>query len=112
MPAQSQTQHFRHDVLAFIDPGDEFGLVYTVGLYPQANELAAIEVPRADIEDVAALMNFLSGRALKDMQTAQSSKGHVYILRALPDELEEGLKSTTCPLMDAHAGVLVLHRLK
>ena len=101
-------QPLRHRVIAVIDPDDEFGFVYTVGLHPQASELVALEVPRADMEDVARLMNFLSNRVVMDKQTAQSQKGHIYIIHSPPDELEQDLKSTTCTQVDPHAGIFVL----
>ena len=101
-------QHFRHRIIAVIDPDDEFGFVYTVGLHPQASELVALEVPQADMEDVARLMNFLSDRVVMDKQTAQSQKGHIYITRSLPDQLEQDLKSTTCTQVNPHADIFVL----
>ena len=101
-------QHFHHRVIGVIDPDDEFGFVYTVGLHPRASELVALEVPRADMEDVARLMNFLSDRVVMDKQTAQSQKGRIYIIRSPPDGLEQYLKSTTCTQVDPHAGIFVL----
>jgi hypothetical protein len=103
-------QQFKHQIIGVIDPGDECGFVYTVGLHPQASELAAIDVPRADMADLAELINFLSGRVVTDNQTAQSRKKHVYYIRAPPDELQHGFKLQSCPLMDPHANVLFLHR--
>ena len=84
--------------------------MYTVGLHPQASELVALEVPRADMEDVARMMNFLSGRVVMDKQTAKSQKGHLYIIRSPPDQVEQELKSTTCLQVNPHADILLLAR--
>ena len=86
--------------------------MYTVGLHPQASELVALEVPRADMEDVARMMNFLSGRVVVDKQTAQSQKGYLYIIRSPPAEVEQELKSTTCIQVNPHADIFVLTRFE
>ena len=109
---RTPTQQFRHRIIAVIDPDDEFGVVYTVGLHPQASELVALEVPRADMEDVACMMNFLSGRVVVDKQTAQSQKGYLYMIRSPPAEVEQELKSTTCIQVNPHADMFVLTRFE
>ena len=86
--------------------------MYTVGLHPQASELVALEVPRADMEDVACMMNFLSGRVVVDKQTAQSQKGYLYMIRSPPAEVEQELKSTTCIQVNPHADMFVLTRFE
>ena len=84
--------------------------MYTVGLHPQASELVALEVPRADMEDVARMMNFLSGRVVVDKQTAQ--KGYLYMIRSPPAEVEQELKLTTCIQVNPHADMFVLTRFE
>ena len=108
-----EPKQFKHRVICVFDKGDDVGFMYTVGLHPQKWELAAVEVPREDVEDLCSLMNFLSGRELANHETAQSKKNYIYYIRDihdLPPYLHNHFMQHSFCQMDPHAKVFFLQR--
>ena len=63
---------YKHEVYSIFDPAkpDENVFMYTVGLYPERQELCALNVPRNCVDEVGRMMNYLSTRTLLPGQTA------------------------------------------
>ena len=63
---------YEHDIFSIFDPAkpDENVFMYTVGLYPERQELCVFNVPRNCVDKVGNMMNYLSTRTLLPGQTA------------------------------------------
>lgn len=68
--AQEYYRNNGYQLRAVFNDGDERGFIYSYGNSPGQPEFIAFDVPRAKVESISTVMNFLAPRTIKHGQTA------------------------------------------